>query len=82
MKRIVTLLMILSIGSFSFSFADECSDLIAKYHAPDPATKTMRQLKRWIKRKVKRNDPNRQKLEQCLISRAADNPNQATVAGE
>jgi tRNA C32,U32 (ribose-2'-O)-methylase TrmJ len=59
--------------------AGECEDLMSKYHAPNPATKTMKQLKRWVKRKVK--DDNKDKILKCLIDRAADNPNKATVAG-
>ena len=62
----------------TFSYAD-CDDLISKYHAPDPSMKTMKQLKRWVKRKVK--DDNAKELRECLIARAADNPNKATVAG-
>ncbi len=78
MKKIATLLIILSAGTLLI--AGECDDLMAKYHAPDPSTKTMKQLKRWVKRKVK--DANKEKIEKCLVARAADNPNKATVAGE
>ena len=60
--------------------AGECEDLFAKYHAPNPEIKTMKQLKRWVKRKVK--DDNKDKILKCLIDRAADNPNKATVAGQ
>ncbi len=63
----------------SISYAD-CIELIKKYHAPDPSTKTMRQLKRWVKRKVKTADAS--KLKECLVARAADNPNKEAVAGE
>lgn len=59
--------------------AGECKDLMAKYSAPDPATKTMRQCERWVKRKVK--DENAAKVKKCLVDRAADNPNKSTVAG-
>jgi hypothetical protein len=40
----------------------------------------MKQLKRWCKRKVK--DDNKKAVEECLVGRAADNPNKATVAGQ
>jgi len=53
---------------------------MSQYNAPDPSIKTMKQLKRWCKRKVK--DSNKAALEKCLIDRAADNPNKATVAGQ
>jgi len=57
-----------------------CSELLSNYkRVPDPSIKTMKQLKRWVKRKVK--DGNAQEVEKCLISKAADNPNKATVAG-
>jgi len=58
----------------------DCTSLMAKYNAPDPSIKTMKQLKRWTKRKVK--DENKGAVEKCLIDRAADNPNKATVAGQ
>lgn len=56
-----------------------CNELIAKYNAPDPSTKTMKQLERWVKRKVKGGDADA--LKECLVSRAADNPNKAAAAG-
>ena len=71
----ITLLGVLS----SSTYAD-CKALMAQYNAPDPSIKTMKQLKRWTKRKVK--DDNQASLMKCLIDRAADNPNKATVAGE
>jgi hypothetical protein len=58
----------------------DCTSLMETYNTPDPSVKTMRQLKRWVKRKVK--DENKNAVEKCLVDRAADNPNQATVAGE
>ena len=60
--------------------AGECADLMKKYNAPDPSTKTMKQLKRWVKRKIK--DGNAKAVEECLVSKAADNPNKETVAGQ
>ena len=66
-----------------FIFAGECEDLMKKYHAPDPSVKTMKQLKRWERRKLKSAPADeKKKLMECFISRAADNPNKATVAGE
>lgn len=78
MKKMVITSIVLLFSS-SLLFAGECEDLMKKYDTPDPAMKTMKQLKRWVKRKVK--DSNKEKLEECLVSRAADNPNKATVAG-
>lgn len=72
---------VLLIGTLGITslMAGECEDLMAKYSAPDPSTKTMEQAKRWVKRKVK--DENAAKVEKCLVDRAADNPNKSTVAG-
>ena len=64
---------------FSSSMAD-CKALMDQYNTPDPSVKTMKQLKRWTKRKVK--DGNKDAVEKCLIAQAADNPNKATVAGQ
>jgi len=76
MKKIITILIL---ASFSL-YAGECEDLMAKYHTPKPETKTMKQLKRWVKRKL-RHSSDKEKVLKCLIGRAADNPNKATVAG-
>jgi len=76
MRKIVILSMIAA-----FAFAGMCSDLMQKYNTPDPSVKTMKQLKRWVKRKMK-NSPDKDKVLQCLLDRAADNPNKASVAGE
>ena len=78
MKKIVLLAVASSLIS-TVTFAD-CTSLMAQYNAPDPSIKTMRQLKRWVKRKVK--DSNKGAVEACLVNRAADNPNKATVAGQ
>jgi len=77
-KKIIASIILLSVLS-STSYAD-CKTLMAQYNAPDPSVKTMKQLKRWVKRKVK--DGNKVELEKCLIDRAANNPNKATVAGQ
>jgi len=70
------------IASFlSTTMYASCADLLANYkRVPDPSIKTMKQLKRWVKRKVK--DGNAKAVEECLVSQAADNPNKATVAGQ
>lgn len=77
MKKIIfsVLLMILP----NFIFAD-CASLMGKYDAPDPASKTINQIKRWLK-KID-NPADAKELESCMISRAADNPNKSQVAGK
>lgn len=62
-------------------FAADCGSLISKYHAPDPASKTMAQIKRWVKNRVD-NPSDASSLEECLVAGAADNPNQASYAGK
>lgn len=79
MKKLLLFIFTLSIFS-SFAFAD-CGSLASKYKAPDPASKTMNQIKRWVKRTVK-DASEAAKLEKCLIAGAADNPNKSTVAGQ
>jgi len=79
MKNKVMVTVAMLVGLSSASFAD-CASLMSKYNAPDPSLKTMKQLKRWTKRKVK--DENKGAVEKCLVDRAADNPNKATVAGQ
>ena len=79
MKKIVLLAVASSLLTTA-TFAD-CTSLLAQYKKiPDPSVKTMKQLKRWVKRKIK--DSNKGAVEKCLIDRAADNPNRATVAGQ
>ena len=73
--------IILSIFILSFSLAQDCDTLISKYHAPNPEFKTMKQLKRWVKRKSSKLGNDKEALLQCLISRAADNPDKEEVAG-
>jgi len=73
------LLTVVAVVFSTASFAD-CASLMAQYNAPDPSIKTMKQLKRWTKRKIK--DGNKAAVEKCLVDRAADNPNKATVAGQ
>ncbi|WP_394909751.1 hypothetical protein [uncultured Helicobacter sp.] len=58
-----------------------CDALMQKYNAPDPGSKTMAQISRWISSKV--DDSNDAKtLETCMVARAADNPNKEQVAGK
>lgn len=78
MKKIIPFLLVLS----SISFAASCNELITKYNAPDPTTKTMAQISRWVERKVADNPADAQELEACLIAGAADNPNKEQVAGK
>ncbi len=77
MKKITTFLLGIV---FATNIYADCAELIKKYNAPDPSTKTMKQLKRWVKRKVKNADA--EKLKECLVAQAADNPNKEAVAGE
>lgn len=70
------------ISTFALLSAADCSSLIAKYDAPDPAKKTMAQISRWIERKVSDNPGDAKELEACLIAGAADNPNKEQVAGK
>ena len=71
----ILLAMLATVGQAS------CEDLLKNYkRVPDPSIKTMKQLRRWVKRKVK--DGNAKAVEECLIPLAADNPNKATVAGQ
>ena len=59
----------------------DCTELLSNYkRVPDPSIKTMKQLTRWVRRKIK--DGNAKAVKECLIAKAADNPNKATVAGE
>jgi len=76
-KIIVSFIMISFLTSSVYA---DCASLLANYkRVPDPSVKTMKQLKRWVDRKVK--DGNAKAVEECLVSKAADNPNKATVAG-
>lgn len=65
----------------SYTLAADCAALSKKYSAPDPASKTMKQVKRWVKRKVK-DAADAPVLEKCLIAGAADNPNKSKMAGK
>lgn len=79
MKKIIVSAMLFSFLTTS-GYAG-CSELLANYKkVPDPSMKTMKQLKRWVKRKVK--DGNAKAVEECLVANAADNPNKSTVAGQ
>lgn len=78
MKKIAFVLFIVSPVCI---FGADCVSLTNKYHAPDPASKTMAQLERWVKNRVD-SPRDAQELKECLIAGAADNPNQASYAGK
>ena len=61
--------------------AASCESLMRKYHTPDPASKTIAQLERWVKHRVS-SAADAAELKECLIAGAADNPNQASYAGK
>ncbi len=79
MKFFIKSLIIL--GLLSSYLSADCATLAKKYKAPDPASKTMKQVKRWVKRKVK-NASEASELEKCLVAAAADNPNKSKMAGQ
>ena len=58
-----------------------CEALMQKYNAPDPGSKTMAQITRWISSKVD-DSADAKTLESCMVARAADNPNKEQVAGK
>lgn len=64
----------------SLSLAADCVALAKQYQAPNPASKTMAQIERWVKTKVN-NPADADALRECLLAGAADNPNQASFAG-
>jgi len=83
MKKMIAAAILL--GLLSSSSMADCKTLMSQYNAPDTSTSLMRKLKRWVKRGVKRGkipESDKQVLLDCLIDRAADNPNRATVAGQ
>ncbi|TKX32090.1 hypothetical protein [Campylobacter estrildidarum] len=59
----------------------DCASLMAKYEAPEPESKTMKQIERWVNKKVK-DAKDAAVLKECMVARAADNPNQVSVAGK
>ena len=79
MTKLLSFLLLLMMAS-SLGFAD-CATLIKKYEAPDPSSKTMAQIDRWIKRAVT-DVAEAEELSKCLVSGAADNPNKVQVAGK
>ncbi|MWV62205.1 hypothetical protein DCO58_05450 [Helicobacter saguini] len=78
MKKVILLFSALGLFS-SFALAD-CASLMKKYNAPDPGSKTMNQIKRWVKKVDDASDA--KELESCMIAQAADNPNKSQVAGK
>lgn len=78
MKKLAFLVALALAPSFVLG---NCEALMQKYNAPDPGSKTMAQISRWISSKV--DDSNDAKtLETCMVARAADNPNKEQVAGK
>ena len=63
------------------AFGADCGALCKKYSSPNPASKTMAQLERWVKNRVD-NPKDAAVLKDCLVAGAADNPNQASYAGK
>ena len=76
-KALLVLVMLLPL----YCFGADCSSLMSKYSAPNPASKTMAQLERWVRNRVD-NPRDAAELKECLIAGAADNPNQASYAGK
>ncbi|EAH4936419.1 hypothetical protein D6654_07510 [Campylobacter lari] len=76
MKKIVFSISLLPV----FLLAD-CASLMTKYEAPEPESKTMKQIERWVSKKVK-DAADAATLKECMVAKAADNPNQAQVAGK
>ena len=77
MKKLI--LIALCAGLPSFMLAD-CASLMKQYDAPDPASKTMAQINRWLKKIDNATDA--KALGDCMIAQAADNPNKSQVAGK
>lgn len=77
MKKVIFFALIMMLPNAIFA---DCATLMSKYDAPDPGSKTMKQIKRWLK-KID-NSADIKELEDCMISRAADNPNKSQVAGK
>ncbi|WP_301057957.1 hypothetical protein [uncultured Helicobacter sp.] len=77
MKKYITLAFFIGLPSFVLA---DCAALMKKYDAPDPGSKTMAQITRWVK-KIE-NPADAKELEKCMIALAADNPNTAQVAGK
>lgn len=78
MKKFIILSFLALLPTFLLA---DCAALSSKYNAPNPASKTMIQIERWIRNNVNNaNEANA--LKECLLARAADNPNQASFAGK
>lgn len=78
MKRLIFLALLVIAPSIMLG---NCEALMQQYNAPDPASKTMSQISRWVSSKVE-NASDAKTLETCMIARAADNPNKEQVAGK
>lgn len=77
MKKYICIALMCGLANIALA---DCSSLMKKYDAPDPAAKTMAQINRWLK-KVD-NPADAKELGTCMIAQAADNPNKAQVAGK
>lgn len=77
MKKLILVALIAGLPSLMLA---DCDSLMKKYDAPDPGSKTMAQIGRWIK-KID-NPADAKVLETCMVAQAADNPNKAQVAGK
>ncbi|RDU73772.1 hypothetical protein CQA66_00885 [Helicobacter aurati] len=77
MKKLFVLFIFNVLSAFVLA---DCTSLMNKYQAPDPASKTMMQITRWLKKVEDSNDA--KILEKCMIAKAADNPNKSQVAGK
>ncbi len=78
MKKLAFLVALALAPSFVLG---NCEALMQKYNAPDPGSKTMAQISRWISSKVD-DSSDAKTLESCMVARAADNPNKEQVAGK
>ncbi len=78
MKKYLLIALVAIIPSFALA---NCASLMQKYDAPDPASKTMSQIQRWVSKKVT-DSADAKILEKCMIAQAADNPNKEQVAGK
>lgn len=78
MKKYLLIALMAVIPSFALA---DCASLMQKYDAPDPASKTMNQIQRWVSKKVT-DSADAKALESCMVAQAADNPNKEQVAGK
>ena len=79
MKKFVLLVCIF--GFLPLFGSAACDELAKRYEAPNPASRTMKQIERWVRHKIA-NPKDAEELKECLLSGAADNPNQSSYAGK